>query len=123
MSTRSGIPAAGALLAVLRGHGDHGWRQRAVCARTDPEAFFPSPGTDGAAARMARRVCRGCPVRVACLRFALDHDERDGIWGGLSERQRHRLRRGQPVSWRAGHWVRLDAAGRLVTCQTQRGAA
>ena len=44
--------------------------------------------------REAKRICLGCEVKDACLDYALAHDERFGIWGGLSERERRRLKRG-----------------------------
>jgi WhiB family redox-sensing transcriptional regulator len=65
------------------------WRLDALCAETDPEAFFPEKG---GSTREAKRVCTGCEVRAECLEFALASDERFGIWGGLSERERRRLR-------------------------------
>ncbi len=65
------------------------WRMDALCAETDPEAFFPEKG---GSTRDAKRVCGGCPVRAECLEFALANDERFGIWGGLSERERRRVR-------------------------------
>jgi WhiB family redox-sensing transcriptional regulator len=68
---------------------DTGWQERALCAQTDPEAFFPEKGST----REAKRVCVSCEVRAECLGCALDHDERFGIWGGLSERERPRLKR------------------------------
>ncbi len=73
------------------------WRLDALCAETDPEAFFPEKG---GSTREAKRVCAGCPVRLQCLEYALDNDERFGIWGGLSERERRRLRlqRRMPLS-------------------------
>ena len=67
-----------------------GWQERALCAQTDPEAFFPEKG---GSTREAKRVCVTCEVRVECLEYALAHDERFGIWGGLSERERRRLKR------------------------------
>jgi WhiB family transcriptional regulator, redox-sensing transcriptional regulator len=67
-----------------------GWQERALCAQTDPEAFFPEKG---GSTREAKRVCGGCEVRSECLGSALEHDERFGIWGGLSERERRRLKR------------------------------
>ena len=70
--------------------GAIGWQDRALCAQTDPEAFFPEKG---GSTREAKRVCRGCEVRAECLEYALEHDERFGIWGGLSERERRRLKR------------------------------
>lgn len=66
------------------------WKEDALCASTDPEAFFPEKG---GSTREAKRVCAACDVRVECLEFALDHDERFGIWGGLSERERRRLKK------------------------------
>ena len=67
------------------------WQDRALCAQTDPEAFFPEKG---GSTREAKKVCRTCDVRAECLEYALEHDERFGIWGGLSERERRRLKRG-----------------------------
>lgn len=66
------------------------WQSDALCAQTDPEAFFPEKG---GSTRDAKRICEGCEVRSACLEYALQNDERFGIWGGLSERERRRLRR------------------------------
>ena len=66
-----------------------GWQERALCAQTDPEAFFPEKG---GSTREAKSICVGCEVgRVPG--YALGHDERFGIWGGLSERERRRLKR------------------------------
>ncbi|SEE98401.1 WhiB family transcriptional regulator [Ruania alba] len=66
------------------------WQERALCAQTDPEAFFPEKG---GSTREAKRVCVSCDVRAECLEYALAHDERFGIWGGLSERERRKLKR------------------------------
>ncbi|SCC18952.1 transcription factor WhiB [Arthrobacter sp. NIO-1057] len=70
--------------------GELGWQARALCAQTDPEAFFPEKG---GSTRDAKRVCGACVVRSECLEYALSNDERFGIWGGLSERERRRLRK------------------------------
>nr|WP_264000490.1 WhiB family transcriptional regulator [Mycolicibacillus trivialis] len=67
------------------------WQDQALCAQTDPEAFFPEKG---GSTREAKKICQRCPVRGECLEYALAHDERFGIWGGLSERERRRLKRG-----------------------------
>ncbi|HEV6953776.1 WhiB family transcriptional regulator [Promicromonospora citrea] len=67
-----------------------GWQERALCAQTDPEAFFPEKG---GSTREAKKVCAGCEVRAECLDYALENDERFGIWGGLSERERRKLKR------------------------------
>ncbi len=67
-----------------------GWQEQALCAQTDPEAFFPEKG---GSTREAKKVCLSCEVRVDCLEYALEQDERFGIWGGLSERERRRLKK------------------------------
>ncbi len=66
------------------------WQEQSLCAQTDPEAFFPEKG---GSTREAKRICVGCEVKSECLEYALAHDERFGIWGGLSERERRRLKR------------------------------
>ncbi|GAB7065851.1 hypothetical protein JCM12141A_01400 [Mycolicibacterium hodleri] len=70
---------------------DEDWYERALCPQTDPDAFFPEKG---GSTKEAKKICLGCPVKQQCLQWALDHDERFGIWGGLSERERRRLKRG-----------------------------
>jgi WhiB family transcriptional regulator, redox-sensing transcriptional regulator len=90
--------AEGSLAQQLRASrpgGDGSWMDEALCAETDPEAFFPERG---GSTREAKRVCNGCPVRAECLEYALTNDERFGVWGGLSERERRRLRRRAPLS-------------------------
>lgn len=81
------------LIAILKGANplfgaELDWVSGALCPQTDPESFYPEKG---GSTREAKRVCRSCPVREPCLQFALDHDERFGIWGGVSERDRRRL--------------------------------
>jgi len=66
------------------------WQERALCSQTDPEAFFPEKG---GSTREAKRICGRCDVKAECLEYALGHDERFGIWGGLSERERRKLKR------------------------------
>lgn len=68
------------------------WRSQALCAQTDPEAFYPEKGES---AREALAVCRRCEVAAPCLAEALAADERFGVWGGTTERERRRLRRAQ----------------------------
>jgi WhiB family redox-sensing transcriptional regulator len=66
------------------------WYIDALCAQTDPEFFFPEKG---ASTREAKLICDACAVKDDCLDFAIIHDERYGIWGGLSERERRKMRR------------------------------
>jgi WhiB family redox-sensing transcriptional regulator len=70
--------------------GPLSWQRDALCAQTDPEAFFPEKG---GSTRDAKRICAGCDVRAQCLEFALANDQRFGIWGGLSERERRKLKK------------------------------
>lgn len=64
------------------------WMVDALCAQTDPDAFFPDKGES---LRPAKAVCLACPVRSACLAYALEHREPHGVWGGLSPRERRKL--------------------------------
>ena len=66
------------------------WQSDSLCAQTDPEAFFPEKG---GSTRDAKKICASCEVRTRCLEYALQNDERFGIWGGLSERERRKLRK------------------------------
>jgi WhiB family redox-sensing transcriptional regulator len=69
---------------------DLDWQQEALCAQTGADFFFPEPGSS---VREAKRICGLCPIRSACLEYALDNDERFGVWGGLSEKERLEIRR------------------------------
>jgi WhiB family transcriptional regulator, redox-sensing transcriptional regulator len=64
------------------------WMDDGLCAQTDPEAFFPDKG---GSTRDAKRICLSCDVKAQCLEYALRNNERFGIWGGLSERERRAL--------------------------------
>lgn len=76
--------------SALVGVDDRSWMLDAKCLDADPEAFFPEKG---GSTREAKRICNACPVQDECLEWALDNEERFGIWGGMSERERRRLRR------------------------------
>jgi WhiB family redox-sensing transcriptional regulator len=78
------------------------WRDRAACRDTSPELFFPI-GTTGVALDQidsAKRVCTQCPVASECLDFALATNQEAGVWGGLTEEERRRLRKGIEVDAR-----------------------
>lgn len=64
------------------------WQDQALCAQTDPESFFPEKG---GSTRPAKKICLGCEVRAECLEYALVNEERYGVWGGYSERERRRM--------------------------------
>jgi WhiB family redox-sensing transcriptional regulator len=69
---------------------DTAWQLDALCAQTDPEMFHPDKG---GTIRQAKAVCLACLVRTDCLDYALEHNGRIGIWGGLSSSERAVLRR------------------------------
>jgi WhiB family transcriptional regulator, redox-sensing transcriptional regulator len=66
------------------------WADQALCAEVGGDEWFPEKGDS---TRNAKAVCRRCEVRQACLTYALEHDERFGIYGGLTERERRDLKR------------------------------
>jgi WhiB family redox-sensing transcriptional regulator len=75
------------------------WRDRAKCLGQDVRKFFPLRGDDE---EPGKRVCNGlgdprarmpaCPVRAQCLEYALSNFIKEGIFGGMSERERRGLR-------------------------------
>lgn len=73
------------------------WMERgsemALCAQTDPELFFPDAG-EWTASRRAKKVCAACPLLTECRSWALNHPQLTpvGVWGGLTETERRRLR-------------------------------
>lgn len=78
---------------------EQSWQRLANCLGVDPDLFFPERG---ASTREAKEVCRGCVVRSDCLDYALAHGEKFGIWGGMSERERRRVRRARANASRGG---------------------
>jgi WhiB family transcriptional regulator, redox-sensing transcriptional regulator len=90
-------------MTTTRGHTD--WREGGACVQADPDLFFPISST-GLALRQiakAKSTCAGCPVRQACLEFALEHDLMHGIWGGtIPEERQARRRERRPGRLRPG---------------------
>jgi WhiB family transcriptional regulator, redox-sensing transcriptional regulator len=68
------------------------WQEQALCQGVEPELFFPSQG-QVSVAKAAKQICGMCEVSDDCLRYALQHVELDGVWGGTSYRERRDLRR------------------------------
>lgn len=69
---------------------DLAWQDYANCRGADADLFFPERG---ASTRRAKAICGACEVRVQCLEYAIVNGEKFGIWGGMSERERRRVRR------------------------------
>lgn len=82
------------------------WQNLANCLGVDPDLFFPERG---ASTKEAKAVCQGCTVREDCLQYALANGEKFGIWGGLSERERRRIRRQRALA-RAAEASRIATA-------------
>ncbi|GHI27999.1 hypothetical protein Shyd_93700 [Streptomyces hydrogenans] len=82
--------------ASARDGDPHDWRHNAVVPRRrDPDLFFPI-GTTGPALLQieeAKSVCRRCPVMEACLQWALESGQDEGVWGGLAENERRAMKR------------------------------
>jgi WhiB family redox-sensing transcriptional regulator len=85
-------------LPVATDPDDRTWQDYANCLGVDPDLFFPERG---ASTREAKEVCRGCIVRAQCLEYALTNSEKFGIWGGMSERERRRIRRQRALARQA----------------------
>lgn len=69
------------------------WGQLGNCVGVNQDLFFPRRGDDPSP---AKALCRACPVRTDCLSYALETNQKFGIWGGMTEGQRRRLKRAQP---------------------------
>ena len=96
------------IVTTLYGRQERSWQLQANCMGVDPDLFFPERG---ASTREAKEVCRGCVVREDCLEYALANGEKFGIWGGMSERERRRLRRARALA-------RRDVGQRLLATAT-----
>jgi WhiB family redox-sensing transcriptional regulator len=81
----------GAAGPVLRAVRDGSWRDRGACRSEDPALFFPGQG-GARPTQVAMNICRGCPVRTACLAYAVDRGDSWGVWGGVL------FERGRPQS-------------------------
>ena len=64
------------------------WNDQAACRGLDPEIFYPVSEEEAA---RAKAVSGQCAVQQACLEHALGSRERDGVWGGATEKERRRI--------------------------------
>ncbi len=79
----------GRSIAPIKVDSSLAWQAFGLCAQTDPELFSPGKGDS---TKDAKAICARCEVRLQCLDYALENDERFGIWGGLSSKQRAKLK-------------------------------
>lgn len=82
------VPGRVTLEAVYEDGED--WRTRSACGMGTAETFHPQYA---GAVKAAKLVCRGCDVRTKCLDYALENDIYEGVWGGMSERERRKLKK------------------------------
>ena len=80
-------------LSDLMWEPDVSWRKDAACSGIDSEIFFPASEEDAESIAQAKAVCAECPVREACLQYALATNQAAGVWGGLDAGDRRRMRR------------------------------
>lgn len=111
------------------------WQELAACKGMDAALFYPQVsdtdmgiGTESQRKyREGQEVCCSCPVQVQCLQYALDRDEKWGLWGGLTPRDRRRVKEGQPTVRKIcprGHFLaEVGTDNRNRCCQCQRDAA
>ena len=108
------------IVTTLYGRQERSWQLQANCMGVDPDLFFPERG---ASTREAKEVCRGCVVREDCLEYALANGEKFGIWGGMSERERRRLRRARALARRDMRSAPPDEDHRSTAASTPAPAA
>lgn len=106
------------LNAILR--PDRGsWQDDALCAEIGGDTWYPDKGQSP---KDAKGICYECPVRTQCLQYALDHDERFGVWGGLSETERRKLAAGRPRRPQRTRHIPLDPPTWHPQCGTESGS-
>ncbi len=91
------------------------WMRRARCANSDPALFFPEPGDPGNAVKTnaAKRICRDCPVKALCLRWAFETEDRFAVLGGTTPYQRTRMTKNVPKR-------RFRTSGRFTSSAVRR---
>lgn len=93
------ITSPGRLLQIVVDVAELRWMDSAACAEVGDDFWFPEQGESlSPQTRLAKSICHGCPVRLECLDYALEHKERYGIFGGLSERERRNLNRSRSAA-------------------------
>ena len=94
------------------------WRESAMCAQTDPEVFFPENRGNPTE---AKKICLQCEVRAECLNYALKANERYGVWGGLSTKERNRLANGAPEKPLTKDQLRRKERDALIVTMAAKG--
>jgi WhiB family redox-sensing transcriptional regulator len=106
-----------------------GWQDEALCQQVGGDMFYSEVGED---TERAKAVCRGCLVRLECLEYALEVGDREGIFGGFSERPRRRIAREHQAGKSledviaeddARFYGRIERSAELAEATTQRNRA
>ncbi|MDX1469395.1 MAG: WhiB family transcriptional regulator [Acidimicrobiia bacterium] len=69
------------------------WKDEAACAGYPNSLFFPSKEASARQVEKAKAICSVCPVSEECIEYAMETNQRSGIWGGTTEDERRSLRR------------------------------
>lgn len=82
------------------------WREQAACRDYPNTLFFGDDQGESEIERQAREarakaVCQRCPVIEPCLEFAMETNQKYGIWGGLTDKERASLKRRRARARRA----------------------
>jgi WhiB family transcriptional regulator, redox-sensing transcriptional regulator len=93
--------------AVRGDRAPDSWQDDAACRGSDTSVFFPASEADAGA---AQAICATCPVAEACLEYAIATRQPDGVWGGLTPSERHRLLRRRQKAARKARAAASDAA-------------
>lgn len=86
--TNQGVPRGDVLFPDVGPMGD--WADQAACRGSDLATFFP-PAGDRRTYLAAVAICQGCPVRLACLDYAVENRIQFGVWGGLNVDRRRKV--------------------------------
>jgi WhiB family redox-sensing transcriptional regulator len=100
MSTAVDTTGIVAELIAATTAGKPAWMALAACDSANPDLFFPIRGES---VSLAKAICAGCAVREDCLEYAITYRERFRIWGGLSGRQRRRIRHNRSMARQEDH--------------------
>ena len=85
-----GLRHIGSTAVGRRSEPSESWMTDGVCRDLDPDIFFPLKIADE---KTAKAYCGQCLVRAQCLEYALANNMEHGVWGGKSERERHKIQK------------------------------
>lgn len=85
---------------------DQDWQKQAVCLDQKVDLFFPERGAN---TQEAKKICAACIVRSECLEYALENNIKEGVFGGMSTRDRRRIARARTLgAYSAGREIKSN---------------